>query len=130
MLEGIIQEDDFVDSQARKYLLDALNAVFVDANPDVRELPEILQRLVAHIFVGASAAHSFESFGFPAIAATYDGHAKLIFQQSSQILGVRRFPCPAKVEIAHANQRLIETPRFQDVPIIKFVPDNQDDMID
>ena len=130
VLEGIIQEDDLVDSQARKYLFDALNAVFVDANPDAGEFPEILQRFVAHISVGADGIHSLEAFGFPAIAATEDGHAKFIFQQASQILGVGRFSCSAQVEVAHANQRLIETPRFQDVPIIKFMPDSQDDMID
>ena len=118
VLEGIVQEDDFVDSQARKDILDTLNAVFVDANSDIGEFPEILQRLVAYIRVGAGGIHPLEAFGFPAVAATEDGYAELFFQQTSQIFGVGRFSCPAQVEVAHANQRLIETPRFQDVPII------------
>ena len=131
MLEGIVQEDNFgrFDPLLPKQVLIALNSVFVHRHHDSWKFLEILQRFIAQVLVCAILISLLEALCLSAVTSTQSGHTVIVFQQIDEVFRVWRFPRSAKVEVAHANYWLLELCGFQDVPIIKLMPDCQCDMV-
>ena len=118
MLEGVIQKDDFWIVWTSEQLPNTVHAVFIHRNLNLWKLPEILQRLISQVFVGACAFSLLETFCLSAIASAQSGHAVVVFQQVDKVFRMWRFSRTAKVEVAHANHRLLESCGSQDVPIV------------
>jgi hypothetical protein len=125
VLESVVQKINIGRVLALNQFPHAIQAVFVYSNLNVRELLEILQWFVAHIFVSASGISAFEASGLSSIASAQCRYAVMRAQYINKVFHRGRFSCSAKVEVAHANRGILEPQRFQNAPIIKFVPDCQ-----
>ena len=109
MLEGVVQEDDVRHVFAVEQLPNAIHTVFVHRDLNLGKLPEILQRFVANNLVGALLVSELEAFGLSAVATTERCYAVGVAQYINEVFHGGRFSRPAKVEVAHANYRLLES---------------------
>ena len=113
MLEGIVKQYDVYLLIAFRQLLNAVAAVFVDSNRDMRELLLHLIGLITDFRHGGLCVCQHKAFALALVATTKDGHMEDVLKHVNQIFHMWRLASASYGDIAYGNNGNLERAGLQ-----------------